>query len=258
VTGVVTRGLRGAVALVTGASSGIGAATARRLARDGVVVGLVARRWERLAALAEDIVYAGGTALPVQADITDPGRAASAVEEVAETLGRLDVLVNSAGVMLLDSALHAPLEEWDRMVDLNVRAMLHVTHAAVPFLIAAAASSDRGVADIVNISSTAGRVARPTSSVYNLTKFGMNGFSEALRQELLRERVRVCVVAPGFVSTELLDHVGESMRPAARRQVEGIEPLQPEDVADAVAYVVGLERRVAVNELLLRAGDQTW
>jgi NADP-dependent 3-hydroxy acid dehydrogenase YdfG len=167
-------------------------------------------------------------------------------------------LVNSAGVMLLDSVLHAPLEEWDRMVELNVRAMLHVTHAAVPYLIAAAASSERAVADIVNISSTAGRVARPTSSVYNLTKFGMSGFSEALRQELLAERVRVCVIEPGVVSTELLDHVGESMRAAARRQVASVEPLQPEDVADAVAYVVGRERRVAVNELLLRAGDQTW
>ncbi len=222
------------------------------------MVGLVARRWDRLAALAEEVAAAGGTALVVQADITDPDRAAGAVEEVADSFGRLDILVNSAGVMLLDSALHTPLDEWDRMVDLNVRAMLHVTHAAVPHLIGSASTSPRGVADIVNISSTAGRVARPTSTVYNLTKFGMNGFSEALRQELLPERVRVCLVEPGVVSTELLDHVGDSLRDAARRQVDGVEPLRPEDVADAVAYVVRQERRVAINEILLRAADQTW
>ena len=250
--------LQGTVALVTGASSGIGAATVRRLAEDGATVGLVARRWERLTALADEIVAAGGAALVVEADLTDPDRAAGAVEEVADSFGRLDILVNSAGVMLLDSALQAPLKEWDRMVDLNVRALLHVTHAAVPHLIAAAATSPRGVADVVNISSTAGRVARPTSSVYNLTKFGMNGFSEALRQELLMERVRVCVVEPGVVRTELLDHVGDSLRDAAQQLVDGVEQLEPEDVADAIAYVVTRKRRVAVNEVLLRAADQTW
>ncbi|WP_328321505.1 SDR family oxidoreductase [Kribbella sp. NBC_00382] len=245
--------LRGTVALVTGASSGIGAATARRLAREGVVVGLVARRWERLAALAEEIVGTGGAALVVEADLTDPVRAAGAVQEVVDTFGQLDILVNSAGVMLLDSALHASLEEWDRMVDLNVRALLHVTHAALPYLIAAATTAARGVADIVNISSTAGRVARPTSSVYNLTKFGMNGFSESLRQELLVERVRVCLIEPGVVG-----EVGDSMRGAAQRLVDGVEPLEPEDVADAIAYVVTRRRRVAINELCLRAANQTW
>lgn len=250
--------LRGAVALVTGASSGIGAATARRLACEGATIGLVARRWERLHTLAEEIVGAGATALAVEADLTDPVLAVGAVQEVVDTFGRLDIVVNNAGVMLLDSALHAPLDEWDRMVDLNVRALLHVTHAAVPHLIAAAATSPRLVADIVNISSTAGRVARPMSSVYNLTKFGLNGFSEALRQELVPERVRVCVVEPGVVSTELIDHLGDSQRDAAQRLVADVEPLKPEDVADAIAYAVSQERRVAVNEILLRAGDQTW
>jgi NADP-dependent 3-hydroxy acid dehydrogenase YdfG len=250
--------LHGAVALVTGASSGIGAATARRLACEGARIGLAARRWERLASITEEIVGAGATALAVQADLTDPSQAFRAVQEVVDSFGRLDILVNNAGVMLLDSALHAPLEEWDRMVDLNVRALLHVTHAAVPHLIAASATSPRRVADIVNISSTAGRVARPTSSVYNLTKFGLNGFSEALRQELVPERVRVCVVEPGVVRTELLDHVGDSLRAAAQHLVADVEPLRPEDVADAIAYVVCRERRVAVNEVLLRAGDQTW
>jgi NADP-dependent 3-hydroxy acid dehydrogenase YdfG len=128
----------------------------------------------------------------------------------------------------------------------------------VPYLIEAGATSPRRVADIVNVSSTAGRVARPASSGYNLTKFGLNGFTEALRQELLVERVRVSVVEPGTVSTELIDHLGDAARDAARELVNGLEMLRPEDIADAIAYIVTRERRVAVNEILVRAGDQTW
>lgn len=250
--------LDGAVALVTGASSGIGAATARRLAGEGAAVGIVARRRHRLEELADEIAAAGGTAMVLEADITDPDRTAEAVQATLDRFGRLDVLVNSAGIMLLGTALHASIEDWDRMIALNVEAVLHVTHAAVPYLIDAAATSPRGVADIVNVSSTAGRVARPSSSVYNLTKFGLNGFTEALRQELLVERVRVSVVEPGTVSTELIDHLGDAARDAARRLVNGIEPLMPEDIADAIAYIVTRERRVAINEILVRAGDQTW
>jgi NADP-dependent 3-hydroxy acid dehydrogenase YdfG len=250
--------LTGAVALVTGASSGIGSATALRLARDGASVGMIARRQRRLDVLADDIAAAGGTALVIKADITDPDRAAEAVQVTLDRFGRLDVLVNNAGIMLLGTALHATLEDWDRMIALNVEALLHVTHAAVPYLIDAASTSPRGVADIVNVSSTAGRVARPSSSVYSMTKFGLNGFTEALRQELLVERVRVSVVEPGTVSTELINHLGEGARDAARQLLNGIEPLQPEDVADAIAYIVTRQRRVAVNEILVRAGDQTW
>jgi NADP-dependent 3-hydroxy acid dehydrogenase YdfG len=250
--------LQGTVALVTGASSGIGAATARQLALDGATVGLVARRLDRLAALAKEIVAAGGTALVVEADLTDAGRAADAVQEVADSFGRLDILVNAAGIMLLDSALQAPLKDWERMVDLNVRALLQVTHAAMPHLIAAATTSPRGVADIINISSTAGRVARPTSSVYNLTKFGLNGFSESLRQELIAEHVRVCVIEPGVVRTELLSHVTPSMQTAARQLLKTVEQLEPEDIADAITYVLTRNPRIAINELLLRATNQTW
>ena len=250
--------LTGAVALVTGASSGIGAATALRLGQEGVAVGLVARRRERLDDLAEEIAAVGGVALTIDADITDPDRAAGAVQATLDRFGRLDVLVNNAGIMLLGTALQAALEDWDRMIALNVEALLHVTHAAVPYLIDAAATSPRGVADIVNVSSTAGRVARPSSSVYAMTKFGLNGFTEALRQELLKERVRVSVVEPGTVSTELINHLGDAARDSARELVSGIEPLRAEDVADAIAYIVTRERRVAINEIVVRAGDQTW
>jgi NADP-dependent 3-hydroxy acid dehydrogenase YdfG len=250
--------LDGAVALVTGASSGIGAATARRLAREGAAVALVARRRDRLDEVVDDIQIAGGHAVAVDTDITEPERAYEAVQATMDRFGRLDVLVNNAGIMLLNSALHAGVEEWERMIALNVGAMLHVTHAAVPYLIDAASTSPRQVADLVNVSSTAGRVARPGSSVYNLTKFGLNGFTESLRQELISERVRVSVVEPGTVDTELVNHLGAATRAAALRQIDGIEALRADDIADAIGYIVTRDRRVAVNEMLVRAGDQTW
>src|SRR3954452_24522833 len=252
------KSLDGVVALVTGASSGIGAATARRLAAEGAVIALVARRRDRLEQVADDIATLGGRAVALAADITRPDQAYQAVQDALDRFGRLDVLVNNAGLMLLNSALHTTVEEWDRMVSLNVAALLHVTHAAVPYLIDAAATSPRRVADLVNVSSTAGRVARPRSSVYNLTKFGLNGFTESLRQELIAERVRVSVVEPGTVDTELVDHLRGGVRDAARSQVSAIEPLRPSDVSDAIAYIVTRDRRVAVNEILVRAGDQTW
>ena len=161
--------------------------------------------------------------------------------------------------MLLGPALTSSPDDWephDRAEGLQ--ALLRVTHTALPHLAEAARTSPREVADIVNISSTAGRVARPGSGVYNLTKFGVNAFSEALRQELVAQRVRVAVVEPGTVDTELIDHVSDAVRSAARQQVAAIEPLRPEDIADSVAFIVTRERRVAVNEILVRAGEQTW
>jgi NADP-dependent 3-hydroxy acid dehydrogenase YdfG len=194
----------------------------------------------------------------VQADVTSREQAGAAVEQAVAALGRLDTLVNNAGVMLLGPALDAPADEWDAMVSLNVQGMLHITHAALPHLVRAAADPPRRVADLVTVSSTAGRVARPGSSVYNLTKFGVTGFSEALRQEMLGHRVRVSVVEPGTVDTELVSHLSPDIRQAAESQIESIEPLRPDDVADAVAYIVTRDRRVAVNEILVRAGEQTW
>jgi NADP-dependent 3-hydroxy acid dehydrogenase YdfG len=246
------------VALVTGSSSGIGAATARRLAADGAAVGMVARRGDRLEGLAAAIRADGGTALVVQADLTEPEQARDAVERTVDELGRLDILVNNAGIMLLGPALQAAPGDWDRMVALNVQATLHVTHAALPHLVRAAEDSARRVADLVTISSTAGRVARPGSSVYALTKTGIAAFSESLRQELLPKRVRVSVIEPGTVDTELVSHLGEDVRQAAASQVASIEALRPEDVADAVSYIVSCDRRVAVNEILIRAAEQTW
>jgi len=254
----MTTSLKATAALVTGASSGIGAATARRLAAEGAAVALVARRRDRLDHLASAIRGDGGTALVVQADVTSQQQAVAAVEHAVAEMGRLDTVVNNAGILLRGPALEAPIDEWDRMVAVNVQGVLYVTHAALPHLVRAAEDSPRRVADIVNISSTAGRVSRPGSGVYALTKFGINAFTESLRQELLKRRVRVSVVEPGTVDTELASHLREGIRQAFRSQIASIELLQPEDIADAVAYIVTRARRVAVNEMLVRAGEQDW
>jgi NADP-dependent 3-hydroxy acid dehydrogenase YdfG len=194
----------------------------------------------------------------VQADITDRGRATAAVDAVVAELGRLDTVINNAGFMGVGQAVDSPLDEWEHMLQINVQGLLYVTHAALPHLLRAAQDSPRQVADLVNISSTAGRVARPGTAVYNLTKFGVNGFTEALRQELVQKRVRVSVVEPGTVATELSSHLRDGVRQAIEQQVGGMEMLHPEDIADAVSYIVTRDRRVAVNEILVRAGEQTW
>ena len=250
--------LEGTVALVTGASSGIGAATAHRLAAEGASVALVARRGDRLDELARAIEKDGGRACPIVADITTRAGADAAVEQAVAAFGRLDVLVNNAGAMLIGPFADAPEGEWERMVDINVLGLLYMSKAALPHLIKAAGEEPRRTSDLVNISSSAGRVARPGTAVYNLTKFGVNGFSEALRQELQPLRVRVSVIEPGNVDTELASHTRAELRAGVQAQVASIEKLQPEDIAEAVAYIVTSKRRVAVNEVFVRAADQSW
>ncbi|MEY9968875.1 NADP-dependent 3-hydroxy acid dehydrogenase YdfG [Streptacidiphilus sp. MAP12-16] len=254
----MTGRLQDTVALVTGASSGIGEATARSLAAQGAAVAVLGRRRDRLEDLADKVRADGGTAFVVVADITDQRQAAAAVESVVAELGRLDTLVNNAGFMGVGPALDSPLEEWQRMLDVNVQGLLYTTHAALPHLLSAAEDSPRRVADLVNISSTAGRVARPGTAVYNLTKFGVNGFTEALRQEVMQKHLRVSVVEPGTVATELSSHLRDGIRQAIETQIQDIELLHPEDIADAVSYIVTRDRRVAVNEILVRASEQAW
>ncbi|MEY8016039.1 SDR family NAD(P)-dependent oxidoreductase [Mycobacterium servetii] len=254
----MTTTLAGTAALVTGASSGIGAATARSLAAQGAAVALVARRGDRLAELQNEIESAGGTALVVPADVTDADQVADAVRRTVAELGRIDILVNNAGMMQSGPAAEAPLQDWDAMVSVNVRGVLYATRAALPHLIDAAADSPRGVADLVTISSTAGWVARPGTAVYSLTKFGVNAFSEGIRQELIGQHVRVGVVGPGTVDTEIFDHLAASSREAFERRTAGMVKLRPDDIADAVLYMVTRDRRVAVNHMLVRAAEQTW
>ncbi|MFF4464812.1 SDR family NAD(P)-dependent oxidoreductase [Streptomyces mirabilis] len=252
----MNRRLEGTVALVTGASSGIGHATALELAREGASVALVGRREDRLTDLAAEITGAGGKALVVPADITTAQAAAEAVERTVEGLGRLDTLVNNAGLMLLGPAPSADLNDWQRMIDINLMGLMYTAHAAVPHLVKAAAEEPRRVADIVNIGSLAGRNAYAMSAVYSATKFGVGAFSEALRQELARQHVRVSVIEPGSVDTELRTHNPDVIQQHIVAALGDIERLQSQDIADTVGYVVTRPRHVAVAELLVRPTEQ--
>ena len=246
--------LEGTVALVTGASSGIGAAAGAALAAQGAAVALAARRRDRLDALAAEIRDQGGTALVLECDVTDQRQAAAAVERTAAELGRLDTLVNNAGVMLLGPAAGAPLAEWQQMVELNVLGLLYCAHAALPHLVRAAGDGPRQVADMVNISSVAGRVARSGSGVYALTKHGVGAFSEAVRQEFAGQYVRVSLVEPGATATELASHNRPEVLESIRNQFG--QRMQAADIADAITYIVTRPRHVAVNEMLIRPTEQ--
>jgi NADP-dependent 3-hydroxy acid dehydrogenase YdfG len=251
----MTQRLEGTVALVTGASSGIGEATALVLAEEGAAVALVARRRDRLEALAERIGGAG-TALVIEADVTDPAQAQGAVTAAVAGLGRLDTLVNNAGVMLLGPIVDAPLEEWQRMVNLNLLGLLYCTHAALPHLLAAAEREPRSVADVVNVSSVAGRVARLNSGVYNATKHGVGAFSESLRQEVTTRHVRVTIIEPGATATELAFHNRPEILEGMAQTFSGTEIMHAEDIAESIRYAVTQPRRVAVNEILVRPTEQ--
>lgn len=248
--------LKGTVALVTGASSGIGAATATTLAREGAAVAVTARRGDRLAELCDRIRAGGGTALALTADMTDEAQVREAVERTVAELGRLDTLVNNAGLMILGPAAGATTQEWRRMVDINLTGLMNTTHVALPHLVSAAADSPRGVADIVNVSSVAGRIAFAGSSAYCATKYGVVAFSEALRQETAAHHVRVSLIEPGSVDTELRDHNSPAVQEALTRRFGGIDRLQSQDIADAIGYVVGRPRHVAVAEMLVRPTQQ--
>ncbi len=240
--------LEGKVAAITGASSGIGEATALALAAEGAAVALGARRKGRIDELAERIGSDGGRAVALEVDVTDETRARSFVEESAAELGGLDVLVNNAGVMLLGPVFGADTEEWRRMIEVNLLGLLYCTHAALPLM------ADSGGGHIVNVSSVAGRHANLGTAVYNMTKWGVVGFSEALRQEALHSNVRVTCVEPGFVDTELQGHNTNPMVVDATEKMreEVGKVLEADDIARAIVYAVSQPPHVAVNEVLIR------
>ena len=240
------------VALITGASSGIGEATALALAGEGAKVALVARRAERLSDLAERIEKDGGDALAIEADVSDHGKCEALIAETAGSLGGLNILVNNAGVMLLGPVDGADVSEWQTMVEVNLLGLLYCAREAIPVI------RDSGGGDIVNISSIAGRQASLGTAVYNLTKWGVVGFSEGLRQEVLHSNIRVSCVEPGFVDTELQGHNEHPMVvEAIKKERERIgDLLQAEDIARAIAYTVSQPPHVAVNEIMIRPTKQ--
>jgi NADP-dependent 3-hydroxy acid dehydrogenase YdfG len=244
------------VALVTGASSGIGEATARALVADGFHVIAVARRKDRLDALSEQLHGQPGRITSILSDITEPAAPASVIEHAVAHGGRLDVLVNNAGMMLLGPIEGTDPSDWDRMLQINLNAVLRMTAAALPPLLRSASQPD-GHADIVNISSTAGRFARQGAGVYNASKFALNAFSESLRQELASRFVRVSLVEPGLVLTELTSHIRhEKARQQADQSRAAITSLTADDVARVVSFILAQPRHVAINEVLLRPTEQ--
>lgn len=243
--------LDGKVAVVTGASSGIGEATAEALAAEGASVAVAARRRERLDGLAQRIEDNGGKVLTVECDVTDEERAHELIRRVEQELGRVDILVNNAGVMLLSRIDKGLSDEWRQMFDVNVLGLLYVTDAALGVM------KRQGSGHIVNISSVAGRRSGTLRGTYSGTKYAVNAISEALRQEHVDDNVRVTIIEPGAVATELTEHISdEDARSGIEGMISRLDPLQSEDIANAVTYAVTQPERVNVDEILIKPAKQ--
>jgi NADP-dependent 3-hydroxy acid dehydrogenase YdfG len=243
--------LDGKVAVITGASSGIGEATAEALAAEGANVVIAARRRDRLEDLVERISGDGDKAVAVECDITDEEQAHGLIRQAKDEFGRVDILVNNAGVMQLSEVEKGLSDEWRTMFEVNVLGLLYVTDAAIETM------KEQGSGHLVNISSLASRGTRPALGVYSGTKMAVNGISEALRQELLEDNIRVTMVEPGAVETELPEHItDEEARQGLNTMLEQLEPLRAEDIANAITYVVTQPQRVSINEILIRPSQQ--
>jgi NADP-dependent 3-hydroxy acid dehydrogenase YdfG len=242
--------LSGKVVAVTGASSGIGEATALACAWAGAAVSLGARRLDRIEELARRIKNEGGRALAIETDVGEEDQANAFVIRTKEELGRLDVLVNNAGVMLLGPIENAPTEEWRRMIHVNVFGVLYCTHAALPIM------REQGSGHIVNVSSVAGRVARAGAGVYNLTKFGVGALSEALRQETAPAGIRVTLIEPGATATELASHNREEVLRQIQQDFDRASRMDAGDIANAILYAITAPDNVSLNEVLIRPTSQ--
>ncbi|MBD1870373.1 SDR family NAD(P)-dependent oxidoreductase [Cyanobacteria bacterium FACHB-471] len=243
--------LAGKVAIVTGASSGIGEATALALADVGATVAIAARRSDRLEALAKRILDQGGEVLSITADVSDEAQVKAMVQKTHAEYGRVDILVNNAGVMLLGMIDGANTEDWRRMININVLGLMYATHAVLPIMKA------QGAGHIVNISSVAGRFANAGTGVYNATKWAVGAFSESLRKEVYQNNIRVTIIEPGLVATELPQHITDpSAKERARQFYGSVKALESEDIAVAIAYAVTQPSHVNVNEILIRPTEQ--
>ena len=245
--------LTGRTAAITGASSGIGEATALALAAQGAAVALGARRKDRIDDVAGQITELGGKAIALEVDVADEAQAREFVASAHEQLGgRLDILVNNAGLMLLGPFESQSGDDWRRMIEVNCLGLVYCTHAALPLM------RDGGGGHVVNVSSVAGRVATAFAAVYNLTKFGVTAFSEALRQEALHSNIRITAIEPGAVATELLSHNPDFVQDAAKQRFEKMgKVLESGDIADAIVFAVTRPAHMAVNEILVRPTGQS-
>ena len=244
--------LAGTVALVTGASSGIGEATALALAASGAKVALAARRTDRLDAVVRQIEDAGGEALALVCDVTEEAQVNQTVQAVKEKWGRLDVLVNNAGIAVLGPVLGADTSEWRRAFNINVLGLMYATHAALPLMKA------QGRGHIINMSSVSARVSFPGLSAYCATKWAVNGFSESLRQEAAPDNIRVTLIEPGLVTTEINDSVTDEATKAMLDSYSGsMRVLDASDIAAAVVYAASQPDHVSINEVLIRPTAQT-
>src|SRR5215467_1762671 len=242
--------LTGKAVAITGASSGIGEAIALACAKAGASVALAARRTQLVEALAQRIEADGGRAVAMTADVGEEDQARAFVKRAADQLGRLDVLVNNAGVMLLGPIDGAPTDEWREMIHTNVFGVLYCTHAALPLM------REQGGGHIVNVSSVGGLVVDSYSGVYSLTKFGINAFSEALRRESLDAGIRVTLIEPGSVATDLRSHTRKEVLEKTLPAFKGVTPLDATDIADAVVFAIGQPPNVTISELLVRPSAQ--
>ncbi len=243
--------LDGKVAVITGASSGIGEATAKALAEEGAAVVVAARREDRLEDLVGRLNGNGGKALAVACDVTDEQQAHDLIKRGRDEFGRVDILVNNAGVMQLSKIQRGLSDEWRTMFEVNVLGLLYATDAAIEVM------KEQGSGHLVNISSLASRGTRPGLGVYSGTKMAVNGISESLRQELIEDNIRVTMVEPGAVETELPDHItDEEAREGLSAMLEQLDPLQAEDIANAIVYVITQPERVSINEILIRPSQQ--
>lgn len=246
--------IRGKVVLVTGASSGIGAATARKLAAEGVVVGLAARRKERLDALVTEITGGGGKAVALPADVTDPASCKAAADALITQFGRIDVLVNNAGLMPLSSVDSLKVDEWKRMVDVNISGVLNATAAVLPQMIA------QHSGHIFNMSSIAGRKVFTGLAVYCATKAAVTAFSDGLRMEIgPKHNIRVTCIQPGAVKSELYEQITDA---SYRKQMDDLAAsmtyLEGDDIADTILFALKAPSRMDVAELFVLPTEQGW
>ncbi|MGI0082638.1 MAG: SDR family oxidoreductase [Nitrosopumilaceae archaeon] len=239
------------VAIVTGASSGIGYATALALAKGGAKVAIAARRTQKLEQLQNEITKIGGQCLIVSCDVTKRKDCESLIDATMKKWNRVDILVNNAGIMPLSFVKSLKVDEWEQMVDVNIKGVLFCTAAAIPQMI------KQNSGHIVNLSSIAGRIVFAAGSVYCATKYAVRAFSEGLRQELsTRHNIRVTTIEPGIVATELTNTITDKALESFLKYAQTIEVLKSEDIANAIMFAVDSPPHVNVNEIMVRPTQQ--